>query len=99
MEELFCDEDGEMEWKETARFDLILFWKMGYLPPLFCFAFCTVDANSFFSTTMLIVDFNGIRTRIVMEDGKHTDHLTTTTTMAAFYCFAFFNLVLIEDSY
>lgn len=19
MEELFCDEDGEMEWKETAR--------------------------------------------------------------------------------
>ena len=63
MEELFCDEDGEMEWKETARFDLILFWKMGYLPPLFCFAFCTVDANSFFSTTMLIVDFNGIRTR------------------------------------
>ena len=20
MEELFCDEDGEMEWKETARY-------------------------------------------------------------------------------
>jgi hypothetical protein len=25
MEELFCDEDGEMEWKETARLEKLLF--------------------------------------------------------------------------
>ena len=42
--------------------------------PLFCLF-------SFFSNTMLqkTVSFSGIRTRIVGIEGKHADHLTTTT--------------------
>ena len=43
------------------------------------------DLFSFFSNTKFTektVDFSGIQTPIVWLEGKHADHLTTTTTMA-----------------
>ena len=50
---------------------------MGQHRPLFClFSFFS---NTFF--TEKTVDASGIQTRIVGVEGKHADHLTTTTAL------------------
>ena len=55
---------------------VVFFEKMGHHRPL-CVYFRSFQAIYRIKT----VDFSGIRTQIVVVEGKHADHLTTTTAL------------------